>query len=331
MRVTQVSESTFTVKGHGVHTAFTEMTAALKHEPDIIVSVNKHGAADITHIHTIGIFSLSFLLFGRGKKIVSAHIVPESLRGSLVGANLWLPLATIYLRWFYNHADLVFAVSDATKRELIDMGVRSKIEVVYNLVDIERYKTTASDHVAARKSLNISEDDWVVIGAGQVQPRKRIDSFVEAALELPDMRFIWVGGMPFGRLAAENKHMKRLVQNAPSNVTFTGVIDHIMVKKYYQAGNAFWLPSAQETFGLVIVEAAAAGLPVMLRCIDDYKETFAGCALLEDEATFVPTLKRLKDDKTFYDHAVKRSHLIAEKFSLKKGVEQVLAAYRSIL
>ncbi len=330
MKIVQVSESAFTVKGHGVHTAFTELRDALIAREELEVFENKFTSADIVHIHTIGVYALFFMLFSKAKKVVSAHVVPESLRGSLIASNLWLPLATVYLRWFYNRADVVFAVSDSTKRELIGMGVTSRIEVVYNLIDTDKYISNDQDRADARTELGIDKNSWVVIGAGQVQPRKRVDSFIAAARALPDMKFIWVGGMPFGRLAADNSGMKNAVESAPENVTFTGVIDHEAVLKYYQSGNVFWLPSVQETFGLVIVEAAATGLPVMVRNIPDYKETFADYVLLKNETEFVPTLEELRKDKAFYTAVTKRTSLIVDIYG-RKGITRVLDVYASLL
>ncbi len=331
MRITQVSESTFTVKGHGVHTAFMELTAALKKHPGLLVQVNKFGNADITHIHTVGAFSLAFLLFSGGRKIVSAHVVPESLRGSIVGANIWMPVARWYLRWFYNRADVVLAVSDATKKELIRLGVRSPIEVVYNLIDTDKYHTTKQDTLRARKHLGITDKEWVVVSAGQVQPRKRIDSFVAAAAKCPDMKFIWVGGMPFGKLAADNHAMQSAIDNAPNNVLFTGVLEHERVRPYYQAADVFWLPSAQETFGLVVVEAAASGLPVVLRDIPDYKETFSENAVMGNEENFVDLLRRLRDDKAFYATQKKKAGEIVRQFGPENGVKRVLQVYKELI
>ena len=137
LRIRQISESEFTVQGHGVHTAFKELYNALAKRDDTTAIINKKAKVDITHIHTVGLYSLFFLLFGSGKKVVSAHVVPKSFIGSLAGAKYWLPLANIYLRWFYNRADLVLAVSDETKRELQSMGVTKPIEIFYNIVDSE--------------------------------------------------------------------------------------------------------------------------------------------------------------------------------------------------
>jgi 1,2-diacylglycerol-3-alpha-glucose alpha-1,2-galactosyltransferase len=332
VRVTQVSESEFTVQGHGVHTAYKELTNALKKRDDIDVTVNQYVQTDITHIHTVGLYALRHLLFSPSKKVVSAHIVPESLVGSLVGVKLWLPLAKLYLRWFYNRADLLFAVSDETKRTLEKLGVTKPIEVVYNLVDTMHYKTTPEDKAAARKALGIAEDAWVVVGAGQVQPRKRVDDFVNAARQLPQMHFVWVGGMPFGKLAADHGAMRQMLDTAPANFSCTGVIEHEAVKQHYQAADVFWLPSEQETFGLVAVEAAAAGLPVVLRDIPDYNETFRDGAIMVKEDDTIEALQRLRTNPGSYRNAQRLAREnIAQRFDSVAGAERVVGIYKKLL
>jgi 1,2-diacylglycerol-3-alpha-glucose alpha-1,2-galactosyltransferase len=139
LTVVQVSESAFSVQGHGVHTAFIETVRGLTKAGVTVCTNRLWGKADIRHIHTTGPYSLLHLLFGSGKKIVSAHVVPASFVGSLKGAKYWLGCATWYLRWFYNRADVVIAVSDATKTELRRIGVSRPIEVIHNMVDTRRY------------------------------------------------------------------------------------------------------------------------------------------------------------------------------------------------
>lgn len=331
MRISVVSESEFMAKGHGVHTAYLELTNALRARSDTTISVNKKQPADVTHLHTVGAYALWRLLFDRSKKVVSAHIVPASLVGSLVAARFWLPFATVYLRWFYNRADLVFAVSDETKRVLLKLGVRKPIEVVYNVIDTKRYHATADDKKKSRIALGIAADAWLVIGAGQVQPRKRIDSFVSVASQLPAMQFLWVGGMPFGKLAAENRSMQQFIDHAPVNTSFTGVVELDEMKQYYHAADVFWLPSEQETFGLVVVEAAAAGLPVILRDIPDYAETFADDALLVDDIDTVGMLEMLRSDKTFYTQAQARTERITHRYDATSGAQRVMSLYKTLL
>src|SRR5690606_31398588 len=128
---------------------------------------------------------------------------------------------------------------------------------------------------------------------GQVQPRKRLDTFIDLAHQMPDVYFMWVGGMPFGKLAADNAHMTQLMKTAPQNAIFPGIVDLKDIPAYYKASDIFLLPSVQETFGLVVVEAAAAGLPVVLRRLPDYKDTFGNDAWQCSEDEFEPAIREL--------------------------------------
>ena len=129
MKVNLVSESTFTTKEHGVHSAFLQ-TKRMLEEQGLDVLVNSFGKADITHIHTVGPYSLTHLLKNK-KVVVSAHVIPNSFIGSLIFANYWLPAAKVYLKFFYNKADLVLAVAPKVKGELLELGVKTKIEGIF--------------------------------------------------------------------------------------------------------------------------------------------------------------------------------------------------------
>lgn len=331
MKIVIVSESEFSIKGHGVHTAYVEMVSALKKRSDIELVVNKFSSADIRHIHTVGTYALAQLLFGKGKKIVSAHLLPESFVGSFVGARYWQVFARIYLRWFYNRADCVLAVSDETKKGLQKLGVTSRIELFYNVIDTTRYQTDGRQKEQARNELGIQSKTWVVTSNGQVQPRKRVDSFLRLAGELPDTQFIWIGGIPFKNVAADYSAMKALIDQAPANVRFTDVIPIQQVRDYLQASDVFISTSDQETFGIAIVEAAATGLPIVLRDISDYDNTFRDFALMCQEQDFAPQLEQLRQDKKLYQSAVGQARRLAERFDSTTALDSLINLYRSVL
>lgn len=331
MKIVQISESEFSVQGHGVHTAFVETVNGLSATAGNRVIKNSFHAADIRHIHTVGPYSLAQLLFAKGKKIVSAHVVPKSFVGSLVGTKYWLRLATWYLVWFYNRADAVIAVSDETKHQLEAIGVRRPIKVIYNMIDTSRYHFLAKDRQKSRRDLGIDPTKTVVLGNGQVQPRKRVDTFINIAKRLPDMQFIWIGGMPFGKAAASYSDMQKLVDSAPSNVKFTGVVDLEKVRQYFATGDIFVMTSDQETFGLAIIEAAASGLPVVLRDIADYDHTFRNDALVCQESEFVEAVTKLAGDRSYYEQMQAHSASIARRFDSRSVTDQLLSLYRSCL
>ncbi len=330
LRVVQISESDFSVQGHGVHTAFVETLRGLQARDDVIVSKNNFKPADIRHIHTVGPYSLLQLLFGRGKKVVSAHVVPASFVGSLVGAKYWLGLAKVYLRWFYNRAALVIAVSDQTKQELETLGVKREIKVIYNMIDTKQYKVDPAERQVIREKLGLAKE-FVVVSNGQVQPRKRVDTFMKMASELPEMRFIWIGGMPFGRAGDDFRAMQDLIRRAPENVTVTGVVSLEKVREYFAAADVFVMPSIQETFGLAIVEAAASGLPLVLRDISDYDQTFRADAVMCSEEQFAGAVQKLASDQEYYDKMKEAAAAVARRFDSQTITADLVGVYRSLL
>jgi len=329
-----ISDSAFTVQGHGVHTAYTEHLEGLKkYSPNLEVHTNEKGLkADIVHIHTVGYYGMRFLLSRKCLVFVSAHVVPDSFVGSLVGAKLWYPFAKMYLKWFYNRADGVFAVSQEVADQLKKMKVKSPIYVVPNMLDTKSFANSPKKKAHARNKLKIAKDKFVVVCSGQVQPRKRVDSFLACAKALTDIKFIWVGGIPFKRAAANYSEMQKVMQTAPDNVIFTGVIKHEEVVAYYQASDAFFLPSEQETFGIVMIEGASAGLPVLLRDNDQYKITFKDWYLsAHDDNGFIKTIKRLSEDTKYYKMAVDKSSKIAERYDTKTVMKQINSIYNTDL
>lgn len=334
IRVNVVSESDISVQGHGVHTAYEEMAAALEGRDDVTVIRGEFGRTvdcDIVHLHTLGARTWRKLFQPYAKKVVSAHVVPDSFVGSLILAKYWLFLAKWYMRWFYNHADLVLAVSEEAKSDLRQLGVRAPIKVLYNFIDTAKYQTPTASRSEMRQKLGIPADAFVVIGAGQVQPRKRVDSFFYAAQALPDVHFIWVGGIPFGKVAASNHEMMKMMQSAPANVHFPGIVELKEMVSYYHSADAFWLPSEQETFGLVVVEAASAGLPIILRDIPDYDDTFGDDAVRGDDDVAVATIKKLRSDPRYYERQKAKAAQVAKRFDSTNAAAKLVKLYRQLV
>lgn len=332
LKVNMLSETEFTVKGHGVHTAYVELTRALKKRDDVDVAVNTDQLVDVTHIQTVGTYALRHLLFGRGKKVVSAHLVPDSFIGSIKGAKYWKPLGRGWLKMFYSRADLVLACSQMVKDELErDMGLKN-VELLYNTIDMSRYECTSERKSDARKVLGIADDKIVVVGNGQIQPRKRFDVFVDMAQKMPGVYFIWVGGIPFKKLGAEYARMQQMVESTPDNLLVTDVIPLAEVRKYFHAADIFVLPAEQENHPLCVLEAAGTGLPIVLRKIPQYDDTFADAALLaEYDDDFVNIVRELAGSKKKRQAAAKQSETIKKRFDSAEGARKAVSFYKKAL
>lgn len=334
--VNMVSESDVFVQGHGVHTAYVEIASALEKRSDVTVirgDFGKQTECDVVHFHTIGPRTWRKLLQNGPKKVISVHVVPDSLVGSIILSQYWLFLARWYMRWYYNRGDKLLAVSDTVAGILHDeLHVpKEKIETFYNTVDMQRYASSSDEKKAARERLELAKDSFIVFGDGQVQPRKRFDIFVKMAKSLPDITFIWAGGIPFKKLGADYANMQRLMSDVPTNLTVTGIVTHEQIVDYLSAADVFCLPAEQENHPMAVLEAAGAGLPIVLRDLPEYNDTFRGDAILCDDDDFVAAIKKLRSDKLFYKAQQQKTKRIAKRFDSAVAAEYLVKLYARLV
>ncbi|MDO4684326.1 MAG: glycosyltransferase family 4 protein [Candidatus Saccharibacteria bacterium] len=335
--VNMASESDISVQGHGVHTAYEELLSALEKRNDVQVirgGFRRNVECDVYHLHTIGLHMWRKIFDRSAKKVVSAHVIPDSFIGSIILAKYWRFAAVWYMRWFYNRADKVLAVSK-TVAEVLHKELKvpnEKIEVLYNTIDMAQYTTTADERLAARTQLRFAVDDFLVVGVGQVQPRKRLDSFVAMARALPDVQFVWVGGIPFGQLGADYKAMQKLIESTPDNLHITDVIPHEKVKRYLQAADVFCLPAEQENHPMCVLEAAGASLPIVVRDIPEYNDTFANDVLrCRTDEEFIAAVAKLQSSAATRKQWKAKSKKIAKRFDSKVAASQLMSLYRDLL
>jgi 1,2-diacylglycerol-3-alpha-glucose alpha-1,2-galactosyltransferase len=335
IRINMVSESDVSVQGHGVHTAYEEMAGALEKRDDVELIRGKFGEqidVDIIHLHTIGNRTWRKMNQKGPKKVVSAHVVPASLVGSIIFADRLLPVIRRYMRWYYNRADKVLAVSGVVAEILhVELDVpKEKIETFYNTIDMKQYAFTPEQKAGARKKLGIKKDEFVVLGIGQVQPRKRLDIFVKMAKELPDVTFIWVGGIPFKQLGADYQAMQKLMNSAPKNLKIAGIIPHDQVSEYLAAASIFCLPAEQENHPMCVLEAAGAGLPIILRDIPEYDDTFRQDAIRCKDSEFSAAVRTLQKPAEYKKWQAKAG-AIAERFDSNAAAERLVELYRQLV
>jgi 1,2-diacylglycerol-3-alpha-glucose alpha-1,2-galactosyltransferase len=275
LRVGVFSESSFTIAGHGVHTAFLECKELLD-RTGCVERVNPWclEGSDLLHIHSAGPIALGLLLHHPGPRVVTAHLTNSSFIGSLAFAERYEGVIDRYLSYFYSQADLILAVSAVTVSYLHDIKVNRPLHILPNAIDCNRISRLQNNRTELRRKLGWTSERQVILGVGQVQPRKGIDEFVETARSLPCADFVWVGGFLFGPLSSEKSRLEAVISSAPANLIFTGRRPRRAVLEYCAAADIFLLPSHQETFGLAILEAAAAGLPIVLRDIIPYPSLF---------------------------------------------------------
>jgi 1,2-diacylglycerol-3-alpha-glucose alpha-1,2-galactosyltransferase len=332
MKVHVVSESMFVMKGTGVHTAFLDHVKLLREKDDIEVVINGEGWGDVFHSHT---YFLYYLWKGRkykGRRVFTAHVIPELIKGTLPLWKLFYPFVRWGLKTVYQYADVCIAISPMVEKAIRETGADTRIVKIYNPINTEIWKRTEEKRVEGRKILGLSNNDYVVLGVGQLQGRKGVEDFLDIAEAIPEARFVWAGGRPFGVLTEGVIRINERFRKAGPNVIQAGQIELERMPLIYAASDLMIFPSNQETFGLAPLEAAASGIPVIFKDIEVYKLLYENPYLkASNTEQFIAFIKRMMCDKNFYEEGLSISKKLLTQFDRNKIREEFISLYKSLL
>jgi glycosyltransferase involved in cell wall biosynthesis len=171
------------------------------------------------------------------------------------GFGALTPFVRRYLARFHRRAQATLVPTGQLAGELNDLGVND-VRVLRRAVDTHRFHPDHRDE-ALRESWGAGPDTPVVLSVGRVAPEKNLDVVIDAYRALlrrvPDARCVIVGDGP-GRAALEAAH---------PDVIFAGTRCGPELAAYYASADVFVFPSLTETFGNVVLEAMASGVPVV--------------------------------------------------------------------
>jgi 1,2-diacylglycerol-3-alpha-glucose alpha-1,2-galactosyltransferase len=324
MRVHVVSETEFMMKATGVHTAFIDHVALLKECPGVEVVINDEGDGDVFHSHTYGLYYFWKGRRYRGRRVFTAHVIPDSIKGSLPLWPLFKPVINFGLKIVYSYADVCVAISPMVEKAIKESGARTRIARIYNPIHTDLWKRDTDKRSRGRKLLGISSTEFVIIGSGQLIGRKGIDDFIDVASHVPGARFIWVGGRPFGALSEGIARINEKIRNASQNFTYAGNFQLDQMPDIYAAADLMLFPSFQENCPLAPIEAAASGMPVIYRDLEEYRSLYELPYLkAADMDEFVSLTKQMMSDIDFYMKGLHISEKLITQFN-KTGIKKKL-------
>jgi glycosyltransferase involved in cell wall biosynthesis len=208
------------------------------------------------------------------------------------GLGLFSDLLWGYLRWVHDQADLNFCPSRFTLQELASRGFRN-LRVWGRGVDTDRFfLRQASTGWRARLSGG-HPNAPLIITVGRLAPEKRIAMLRPVIDTLPQARLAVIGDGPT-RWMLES-------QFAGTPTIFTGYLHGADLAAAYAAADIFVLTGANETFGNVVLEAMASGLPVVVPStggqVDHVQHEVNGLIYeAEDSDALVAAVARLAGD-----------------------------------
>jgi glycosyltransferase involved in cell wall biosynthesis len=164
------------------------------------------------------------------------------------------PFTDLFTKTVFNAADYALAPSRLIQQDMIDIGVR-RVGLWKRGVDPARFDPRFRSEDMRYALSDGHPDETVLIYVGRLSSEKQLDQLRAVLEAVPGTRLALVGDGP-ARESLEGHF-------AGTNTKFMGYLTGEALSQAYASADIFVFPSALETFGLVVVEAMAAGLPVV--------------------------------------------------------------------
>ena len=213
----------------------------------------------------------------------------------------------------YSSLSKIITCSDYIKERVSTIQHSNKITTLYNAIDVKRFNNRATLSVN-RKNLGLSKDDFVIVYSGRVNKDKGVSEIIDAMLllkDLPNIKLMIIGGTFYGNAANDDEFvlsLKNKAKRIEDKIVFTGFVPYNIIPDYLHLADIAVLPSMwDEPFGLTIVEALAAGLPLITTRSGGIPEICDGIAIIVDRNNIVENLSSAI--LNLYKHPNKRKQM----------------------
>lgn len=227
------------------------------------------GGFDITNSNDLSDISLSQKAVSSPRVVTVHHLTRTALKilkvgllGRLKNLGGEVGIAPLLEQVCIKRADRIIAVSQYTKHDIVKTyGIpESAIEVIYHGVRTEDYAFSEEERTKLRATLSISSSPMLLF-VGRLEPRKGVDILLRAlpqVLREMEVRLVLAG-------SGNQGDYRQLAQSLgiSDKVIFLGHVPDDTLRLVYSSCDLFVLPSRLEGLGIVILEAMAAGKPVV--------------------------------------------------------------------
>jgi glycosyltransferase involved in cell wall biosynthesis len=297
---------------------------------------------EILHTHTAKAGTLgrlaALLVARRDRPRVSVHTFHGHVLSGYFGGWQSLVIRSVE-RWLSARTTRLIAVSQEVADDLVQAGVASRDQVAviplgFDLGPFALSERAARDlRMTMRARLGIAPDDRVVVIVARLVPIKRIDRFLRIAERLsgvPKLRFLVVGD---GELCGGLRSWAS-THSLGERMVWAGIQRDMPA--IYSASDVVVLTSDNEGTPVSLIEAQAAGLPVVatdvggVRSVVDEGET--GILIdPDDEAGFAEAISSLLEDPARARRLGARGRERVDRFRLDRLLDDIDGLYRSLL
>ena len=296
------------------------------------VGVAHAAAADGVQLYHGLSHELPYGLGAKVKKVVTMHDLivlryPEFFR----------PADRVIHRWKMRHAcrvaDVVVAISEQTKRDLVEMMhvPEEKIRVIYQSCDPIFWNLHSSSLSPSHSATRLPER--YILCVGTVEERKNQAAAVRALSLLPEDVSLVIVGRPRGKYPQEVRRVAAEL-GVEQRVQFLSNADFNEFPALYRGAVASVYMSVFEGFGIPVLESLCCDCPVVTSNVSSMPEAGGDAALYaapDDYRTLAAHLSRLLSDPAFRNSQIEKGRTQRLKFAPEKVSQEMLALYQSLL
>lgn len=247
------------------------------------------------------------------KKVSSAKIVYHI-------HNSKLTKESVYAEELYHAADQIICVSDFITNEVKSIVPNDKKCItVHNGINTKQFYEALS---ISRNKVGLDDNNFVIVYSGRLTPEKGILELILAIKKIKAVvscKLLIIGASAYGRDKHPNpfvQHIEEETEPIKDSVIYTGFVDYTNIPSYLKAADVAVVPSMwDEPFGLTVVEAMAAGLPLITTRSGGIPEICEGVATIVEREKIVENLADAILD--LYRHPEKRQAMA--KASLERS------------
>jgi glycosyltransferase involved in cell wall biosynthesis len=232
-----------------------------------------------------------------------------------------------YYRWVHNQANVNLTPSEFTLRQLKDKGFK-RLSVWKGGVDITRFHPSSASK-ELRKRLSAGEvKKPLVLFVSRLSREKRGDWLLPLVKKIPGIRLAIVGDGP------DRKRLERLFKGTPT--VFTGYLRGQELASAFASGDIFAFTGAEETYGNVVAEAMASGLPIVAPrsggVVDLVEEGVNGYLYSpEDQQEFIEAVRDLAEHPKKAEKMGAAGQKKAEQYAWETTMDPLLDLYATMI
>ena len=297
---------------------------------------------DIVHFHHPFLLSFPAIMYGKKlgiPKILTLHTQYEQYAYyvSPVPERVTQEAIKMIISNLAYKTDCITTPSDSMKKIMENYGIKNRIEVIPNAIRLISFKEDDElKRTEIKKKYNLKEDDKIILFVGRVASEKSIDTIIKA-LEIIKKRdnnkvkLLIVGNGP----AMDELQQLTRTLKVEKDVVFAGTVSNEEIQHYYKMAYLFTITSTSESFGIVIIEALASGIPVLAvrapGAADILTDDLDGLLVDDDVEKFADALEKIIREPELREKLSKGALKTSEKYNIDTISERMLNLYREVI